>query len=435
MQQFDYVVVGGGSAGCAVAARLAQDGRTRVLLLESGPADRNIWIHIPIGYGKTMYDPRVNWQFKSEPEPHLNHRQIYTPRGRTLGGSSSINGLIYIRGQHEDFDDWRALGCEGWGFRDILPYFRRSERNDRGASEYHGADGPVGVSSIKGRHELVEAFIGAANAIGVVRNDDFNGAHQRGVGYFQLTTRGGLRSSTAKAYLRSGIGGKNLEIVTGTHAERVVFEGRRAVGVRYRAGGEIIEARATREVVLSAGTLQSPQLLMLSGIGDGEQLSRHGIPVLHDLPQVGRNLQDHLQARLMYKCSKPITTNDALRTVLGARAHRPAVVVAQGRPGRGGHPARGLVREHHGRRTAAGCAVPLRHHQCRHDGGHTARFFGLHHVGVPVASDEPRRGKPAICGPRGRTRRAVQLPVDRRRPGDDDSRRAHGAQARANAEP
>lgn len=317
MRSYDYIVVGGGSAGCVVAARLAQDGRTRVLLLEAGPADRNIWIHIPIGYGKTMFDPVVNWQFQSEPEPHLNNRQIYTPRGRTLGGSSSINGLIYIRGQREDFDGWRALGNEGWGYDDVLPYFRRSERNDRGASEFHGGDGPVGVSSIKGRHELVEAFIRAANGIGVPRNDDFNGTRQCGVGYFQLTTRGGLRCSTARGYLRSGLAGANLEVETDAHAERILFEGRRAIGVRYSRGGEVLEVRATREVVLSAGALQSPQLLMLSGIGDGEQLARHGIPVLHHLPEVGRNLQDHLQSRLMYRCSKPITTNDALRSVWG----------------------------------------------------------------------------------------------------------------------
>lgn len=317
MRSYDYIVVGGGSAGCVVAARLAQDGRTRVLLLEAGPADRNIWIHIPIGYGKTMFDPVVNWQFQSEPEPHLNNRQIYTPRGRTLGGSSSINGLIYIRGQREDFDGWRALGNEGWGYDDVLPYFRRSERNDRGASEFHGGDGPVGVSSIKGRHELVEAFIRAAIGIGVPRNDDFNGTRQCGVGYFQLTTRGGLRCSTARGYLRSGLAGANLEVETDAHAERILFEGRRAIGVRYRRGGEVLEVRATREVVLSAGALQSPQLMMLSGIGDGEQLARHGIPVLHHLPEVGRNLQDHLQSRLMYRCSKPITTNDALRSVWG----------------------------------------------------------------------------------------------------------------------
>lgn len=288
-----------------------------MLLLQSGPTDRNLWIHIPIGYGKTMYDLVLNWQFKSEPEPHLNNRQIYTPRGRVLGGSSSINGLIYIRGQHQDFDDWRAIGCEGWGYQDLLPYFRRSERNERGASDFHGGDGPVWVSNIKGRHQLVEAFIGAANAIGVPCNDGFNGEHQRGVGYFQLTTRAGLRCSTAKAYLRSGITGRNLEIVTDAHAERIVFEGRRAVGVRYRVGDELVEARATREVVLSAGALQSPQILMLSGIGNGEQLERHGIQVLHHLPEVGRNLQDHLQSRLTYKCSQPITTNDALRAVWG----------------------------------------------------------------------------------------------------------------------
>ena len=317
MRTYDYVIVGAGSAGCALATRLAHDPTIRVLLLEAGPTDRNLWIHIPIGYGKTLYDPVVNWQFQSEPEPHLNNRQIHTPRGRTLGGSSSINGLVYIRGQAEDFEDWKALGNVGWGWQDVLPYFRRSETNDRGASEYHGAQGPVGVSSIRGKHELVEAFIGAATGLGIPRNDDFNGATQEGVGYFQLTTRNGMRSSTAKAYLRSGLAGRNLEVETDAHASRIVLEGKRAVGLRYRRGGQEVEVRASREVILSAGALQSPQVLMLSGIGDHAELSAHGIDTVHHLPAVGKNLQDHLQSRLMYKCTKPITTNDDLRTWWG----------------------------------------------------------------------------------------------------------------------
>lgn len=317
MQTFDYIVVGAGSAGCALAARLAEDPDVSVLLLEAGPADRNIWIHIPIGYGKTMFDPRNNWQFYSEPEPQLNGRKIYQPRGKTLGGSSSINGLVYIRGQHEDFDEWAKLGNTGWSWREMLPYFKRSEGNERGASEYHGADGPLGVSNIRGKHELVEAFIAGAGEQGIPRNDDFNGAKQEGVGYFQLTTRNGLRCSSAKGYLRAAKKRGNLVIHTESQATQIVFEGRRAVGVRYLRGGVPTEARAKCEIALSAGAFQSPQLLMLSGVGAAAELREHGIPVLHDLPAVGKNLQDHLQVRMIYKCTKPITTNDDLKTVWG----------------------------------------------------------------------------------------------------------------------
>ena len=258
MKQFDYIVVGAGSAGCAVAARLAEDGKTTVLLLEAGPADKNIWIHIPIGYGKTMFNKQLNWQFKSEPEPHLKGREIYQPRGRTLGGSSSINGLVYIRGQAEDFERWESLGNTGWGWDDMLPYFKRSESNERGASAFHGGSGPLAVSNIRGQHELVEAFIGAANEIGVPRTEDFNGAKQEGAGYFQLTTRNGLRCSSAKGYLRSGLVGSNLVVETDAHATGLVWDGKRAVGIRYRRGGQAMEARANHEVILSAGALQSP---------------------------------------------------------------------------------------------------------------------------------------------------------------------------------
>ncbi len=317
MKQFDYIVVGAGSAGCALAARLAEDRKTTVLLLEAGPADRNIWIHIPIGYGKTMFNKQLNWQFKSAPEPYLNKREIYQPRGRTLGGSSSINGLVYIRGQAEDFERWEALGNTGWGWDDMLPYFKRSESNERGASAFHGGNGPLAVSNIRGKHELVEAFIGAANEIGVPRTEDFNGAKQEGAGYFQLTTRDGLRCSAAKGYLRSGLTGDNLAVETDAHATSVVWEGKRAVGIRYSRGGRSLEARVNHEVILSAGALQSPQLLMLSGVGDAPALASQGIPIVHHLPSVGKNLQDHLQSRLMYRCTKPITTNDDLKSLFG----------------------------------------------------------------------------------------------------------------------
>ena len=317
MREFDYIIVGAGSAGCALAGRLADDGKTSVLLLEAGPKDRNMWIHIPIGYGKTMFDPKVNWQFYSEPEPHLNGRKIYQPRGRTLGGSSAINGLVYIRGQAEDFEAWKALGNNGWGWSDVLPYFKRSEGNERGASEYHGGDGPLTVSNIRGKSELLEAFIGGAGEQGIPRTDDFNGAQQEGAGYFQLTTRNGLRCSAAKAYLHLGGARGNLAVETEAYATGVVFEGKRAVGVRYLRGGQPMEARARCEVVLSAGAFQSPQLLQLSGVGAASELGAHGIPVIHDVYSVGKNLQDHLQSRLIYKCTKPITTNDDLRTLWG----------------------------------------------------------------------------------------------------------------------
>ena len=314
MEVFDYVVVGAGSAGCVLANRLSASGEYRVLLLEAGPPDRYPWIHIPIGYAKTMFHPVYNWRFKTEPQPHMNGREVYWPRGRTLGGSSAINGLIYIRGQREDYDEWAALGNAGWSFDDVLPYFRKLEHNVRGASEYHGAEGPLWASDITEPHPLVEALIGAAARLGIPRNDDFNGPRQEGAGYYQLTTRRGLRCSTAVAYLRPAQGRANLVIRTGAHATRIRFEGRRATGVTYRSDGRDVDVAAQREVILAAGALQSPQLLELSGVGQPQVLQRFGIPVVHALPGVGENLQDHLQARVIYRCTEPITTNDTLRT-------------------------------------------------------------------------------------------------------------------------
>jgi choline dehydrogenase len=314
---YDYVIIGAGSAGCVLANRLSENGRHAVLLLEAGPKDIYPWIHIPIGYGKTMFHPVYNWGFYTEPEPGMNNRRVYWPRGRGLGGSSSINGLIFVRGPPEDYDRWAAPGNRGWAWRDVLPYFRKSEHNTRGASEFHGADGPMWSSDIREKHELMEAIIRAANELGVPRNDDFNGAVQEGVGYYQLFTRNGWRCSSATAYLRPAQRRRNLRVETGAHATAIAFEGRRATGVKYLQQGVTREVRVAREVILAAGAVQSPQLLQLSGVGRAALLQEMGIPVIKDLPGVGENLQDHLQLRLMYKVRKPITTNDQLRSVFG----------------------------------------------------------------------------------------------------------------------
>lgn len=318
IEECDIAIVGAGSAGCALAGRLSESGRLRVLLIEAGPRDVSPWIHLPIGYGKTMWSPRINWRFHTDPEPTMDGRRIYWPRGKCLGGSSSINGLIAIRGQAQDYDRWEAEGAKGWGWRDVLPYFRKLESNpDFAESQMHGATGPVHLSGIRQRNPLIDAVIAAAVALGVPRNDDFNGATQEGAGYYQLTTRDGLRMSAAKAYLKPARGRANLRVLTDAQVTRVHVEGGRAHGLSYRRGGEERRVAAKAGVVLSAGALQSPQLLMLSGIGPGEQLAAFAIPVLRDAPAVGANLQDHLQLRAIYRCAKPITTNDALNSWLG----------------------------------------------------------------------------------------------------------------------
>ncbi len=317
IQEFDYIVIGAGSAGCVLASRLSEDPATRVLLLEAGPPDRSLWIHLPIGYGKTMWSDTYNWCFHTDPDPNMNGRRIYWPRGKTLGGSSSINGLIYIRGQRQDYDHWAALGNAGWGYDDVLPYFIRSEGNQRGASLYHGGTGPLRVSDIGAKHELIEAFIEGAAEVGVPRTEDFNGVSQEGAGYFQLNTWKGWRCSTAKAYLAPAKQRANLRIETGAFVARLIMDGRRAVGVRFRQGGAMKSARCNAEVLLSAGSIQSPQLLQLSGIGPRALLEKHGIPVVVDAPGVGENLQDHLQIRLSYECTRPITTNDQLNSWFG----------------------------------------------------------------------------------------------------------------------
>lgn len=313
---YDFVIVGAGSAGCVLANRLSENGRYSVCLLEAGPADRYPWIHIPIGYAKTMFHPVYNWGFYTDPDPGMNGRRIYWPRGKVFGGCSSINGLIYIRGQRADYDAWASAGNSGWGWDDVLPYFRRAECNDLGPGPTRGTEGPLSASSIKSRHPLTEGFIGAAKALGVPHIEDFNTGDQEGVGYYQLTTRNGLRCSTAVAYLHPAKRRANLTIKALAQAEKVLFEGKRAVGIRYRQNGQSLTVKARREVILSAGALQSPQLLQLSGIGPAQLLHTFNIAPVHVLPGVGENLQDHLQIRLIYECTQPITTNDDLRSPL-----------------------------------------------------------------------------------------------------------------------
>jgi choline dehydrogenase len=311
-ESFDYIVVGAGSAGCVLADRLTASGRHRILLLEAGGNDRNIWIHIPLGYGKLFANAKVNWLYTSEPEPELNNRAIIQPRGKVLGGSSSINGLLYIRGQPADFDHWRQLGNAGWSFEDVLPYFRRAEDQERGEDALHGAGGPLAVSNVCEPHPLCEAFIAAAQQAGFPRNDDFNGPTQEGAGYFQLTARNGRRCSTAIGYLRQARRRPNLAIVSNALASRILFAGRRAVGVEYRHGGTTRTAHADGEVIIAGGAFNSPQLLQLSGLGPAALLASLGIDVIADMPGVGADLQDHLQVRMQYRCTEPITMNDVI---------------------------------------------------------------------------------------------------------------------------
>jgi choline dehydrogenase len=292
-QDHDYVIVGAGSAGCVLAERLSADGATRVLLLEAGPRDTDPWIHVPLGYGKLFNKRRVNWSYESEPEPNLGGRRIFTPRGKVLGGSSSINGLVYIRGQAEDFDAWEV---PGWSHLELLPYFRKGE-------------GALGVSDLE-RHEIGDAFIASARAIGIPANDDFNGERQEGTGYYRATTKDGRRSSTAVAYLRPAARRPNLRVETEAHATRIVFEGRRAVAVEYAQGGARRTAKAAREILLCGGSFNSPQLLQLSGVGPRALLEEHGIALVHEAPEVGEGLQDHFYCRSFWRANKPVTLND-----------------------------------------------------------------------------------------------------------------------------
>lgn len=306
---FDYIIVGAGSAGCVLANRLTENGRHTVLLLEAGSEDRNIWIHIPLGYGRHFTNPDVNWLYETEPEAECHGRRIIAPRGKVMGGSSSINGLMYVRGQAEDFDRWRQLGNAAWSYADVLPYFRKAEDQQRGADEFHGADGPLSVSDL-GSLPICDAFIEAAEQCGYKRNADFNGAVQEGFGYYQFTTRNGRRCSTAVGYLRPARRRANLTVASKALATRVLFEGRRATGIEYAQGDVMRVARANAEVILAGGAFNSPQLMQLSGLGAAALLREHGIEVIADMPGVGADLQDHFHARTVFRCTQPVSAND-----------------------------------------------------------------------------------------------------------------------------
>jgi choline dehydrogenase len=308
MLDFDYIIVGAGSAGCVLANRLTADGRHRVLLLEAGPTDWNPMIHIPVGYATTLKDPGVNWLYETEEDPGSNGRRHVWPRGKVLGGSSSINGLLYVRGQMADYDNWAQLGATGWASGDVLPYFRRAEGNERLADELHGTDGPLNVSDATTRHPVSDAVVQAGIQAGLPFNDDCNGEAQDGISYFQLTVKNGRRWSAAQAYLKPAMQRRNLKVETEAHMAAILFEGSRAVGVTYRQDGRMVSVRSNREVILSGGAVNSPQMLEVNGIGDPEVLKAAGIAVRHALPGVGTNCQDHYVVGVQYRL-KPGTVS------------------------------------------------------------------------------------------------------------------------------
>ncbi|HEU4590989.1 MAG TPA: choline dehydrogenase [Steroidobacteraceae bacterium] len=306
-ESFDFVIVGGGSAGCVLAYRLSADRGARVLLLEAGGPDRNPLLHMPAGLAGLVHNRQVNWHYYTEPVSGLQGRRLYWPRGRVLGGSSSINAMCYTRGHAQDYDEWAQLAGERWSHARVLPYFRRAENQSRGADDFHGRGGPLNVEDLKYRNPLSEVFVAAGAAAGLERNSDFNAARQEGVGFYQVTQRDGRRCSAAVAYLHPARHRTNLEVRTHSLAVRILFERGRAVGVEYRRHGRLARVRASREVLLSAGAVASPQLLMLSGIGPAAELGSLGIPVVRDCAEVGANLQDHLDFCTLYKCREPIT--------------------------------------------------------------------------------------------------------------------------------
>ncbi len=307
---FDYVIVGAGSAGCVLAGRLTEDPNSKVLLLEAGGDDRKREIQIPVAFSK-LFKTSYDWAYYTEEQPHLNRRRLYWPRGKVLGGSSSINAMIYIRGNRRDYDHWRELGNEGWGFSDVLPYFKKAENQGRGADRCHGVGGPLHVVDLPYVNPLSRAFLEAAAEIGLPANRDFNGPEQEGFGLYQVTQNNGRRYSAADAYLKPALGRPNLTVLTQAHATRVLFTGTRATGVAYLRNGQEEQADARREVILCGGAVNSPQLLMLSGVGPGEALKPLKIPLVVNLPGVGQNLQDHLFLPVAYQCTQPVSLASA----------------------------------------------------------------------------------------------------------------------------
>lgn len=332
MDRYDFIIVGAGSAGCVLANRLSACGKFNVLLLEAGGSDLNFWIWMPIGYGKTFYKRSVNWMYETEPNPELNNRVSYWPRGKVMGGSSSINAMVYVRGQPQDFDGWRDLGNPGWGWSDVLPYFKKSECNDQGADDFRGGSGPVHVATLdRYLHPMCQDFIKAGEQTQIPNNRDFNGASQEGIGTYQNTAKDGFRMSTARAYIRPAKRRKNLSVEKNAMATRVLFEDGRATGVVYRQRGQEKRAFARREVILSSGAINSPQLLQLSGIGPGALLKSKGIDVMHDSPGVGQNLQDHLGIDFLYRSHVP-TLNDQLHSWRGKLLQGLRYVLTRGGP-------------------------------------------------------------------------------------------------------
>lgn len=313
VESYDYIVVGAGSAGCVLANRLSANSDNRVLILEAGGKDINPWIHVPVGYFKTMHNPATDWCYVAEADKGINNRQLQWPRGKVLGGSSSLNGLLYVRGQAEDYDHWAALGNAGWSYQDVLPYFKKSEDQERGADKYHGVGGPLKVSDLRLRRPIADYFIKASEQCGIPRNLDYNGKTQSGVGYFQQTAYKGFRWSTAKGFLKPASARSNLTIKVKAQTTKVLFEAKKAVGVEYYKNGQKHQAKAAKEVILSAGAIGSPHILQLSGVGSQKLLEKHQIPVVHALEGVGKNLQDHLQIRLVFKTSQQ-TLNDELNS-------------------------------------------------------------------------------------------------------------------------